>query len=340
MTRPTMPAYSVYPEVTDDGTIYVNNSSLSNFITCDCKGLLHALRLTSEEESVKLAAGTAAHEAFAVLFRTGVPADARARFAEVYQTWATERVDPNGPLAAYTYENTSYILDVWMERYVFDGLTLRIAGNGNPVLIACPSLVEIEFSWPLSDDGIIFRGRMDAIVEDAQTRKVYVLDHKTTGQVTAWWLEKFRLDSQLSGYVWAAQHHVQTTVIGAMINAVQFGKLPEDLERKCGTHKVRYAECLTMHVRAEIMPVQRTAEAVEEWKRTAVREARSYRQLILAYGRVEDIPLTRTQGKFHMGGCTFCFAKDFCANDRPVERVGSMFTRAELAVEEKPEAAA
>jgi hypothetical protein len=326
--------YSHHPTLEPDGTLHVNNSSLKYVAECDLKSVLHALRLTSGDENVKMIAGSAIHTGFEHVFRGETPEAALDAFRAAYKEWADASVDPNGPLAAYTFDNIDYILAVWLSRYdIGADDVLTIASNGNPVLKILPTMVEVPFSVPLADDGLVLRGKMDAVVEEVPSGHLRILDHKSTGRIAGYFLEKFRLDSQFSLYVWGGQKHLEALgsdakVIGGMVNAIEVGKLPDDLERKCSVHKVKYGECRPMHVRAEIVPVDRTEEELEEARRTAVHLARRYRELMLLHPTVERVDKVRTQGKFN-GSCNFCFAKNFCEAGRPVKNIERMFTTVE-----------
>lgn len=326
-------AYSHYPTLLPDGTLHVNNSSLKYVAECDLKSVLHSLRLTGGDENVKMIAGSAVHAALEPFFRGEGEEAALEAFQTAYQPFADASVDPNGPLAAYTYDNISYILATWLSRYVLHDDVLTIATNGNPVLKILRTMVEVPFSVPLSDDGLMLRGKMDAVVEEVPSGHLRILDHKTTGRIAGYFLEKFRLDSQFSLYVWGGQKHLQAVgsdakVVGGMVNAIEIGKLPDDPERKCSVHKVKSAECKPQHVRAEIVPVDRTEEELEEARRTAVSLARRYRELMLLHPDASKVDRVRTQGKFN-GACAWCFAKNFCEAGRPVKNIDKMFTKVE-----------
>jgi len=198
-------------------------ASLTALATCDTRAWLAAGNWSTEEEKIAADCGTATHTALAAFLRGNATPQARQEAEAVFEAvWRgpAEAIDPEGPLARLTYENTATILRSWFDRQSLTSLT-KIN----------PDLVEIKFTLPLIDDcvcghswnhhpddghctrdcgclayqaAVVFAGRLDAIVTNMADGALYVVDHKTTGSVTDWWLKKFRLDAQLTGYTWAA----------------------------------------------------------------------------------------------------------------------------------------
>lgn len=67
-----------------------------------------------------------------------------------------------------------------------------------------------EILHPVSGDPILYTGRSDAIVSNAE-QYVYHLDDKTCTQLGASWLNQWRLRSQFTGYYWGAlQYGIKT----------------------------------------------------------------------------------------------------------------------------------
>jgi PD-(D/E)XK nuclease superfamily len=331
------PTYSHHPTLTPDGTLHVNNSSLRYVAECDLKAVLHSLRLTSGEENIKMVVGSAIHTGFEPFFRAEGVDRALEAFDFVYKDFADQTVDPNGDLAAYTYDNVRYILETWFSRYVLDDdRVLRIASNGNPVLKVIPSMVEIPFSVPLSDDGIILRGKIDAGTEE-MSGHFRVTDHKSTGRMYNT-IQGFTWSTQMSLYTWATREHLAAVdpdihVNGAYGNVIEISKLPEDMDRKCSVHKVKYAECKPNHVRAEIVPVEPSEQRITKARKTGIRLARRYRELMLLYPTVDALAAKGdridVQGEYG-DACRYCFARKFChENDRPWKKLAGMFTRVE-----------
>ena len=176
----------------------------------------------------------------------------------------------------------------------------------------------------MSDDGsIVFCGRIDALVRHKQTGDYYVWENKFTGSVTPMWARQFKLGSQLSGYQWAAQQHVDVPVMGSFVNALEFSKLPGST-RKCTTHAVEYIECGHLHARYELLgPIDRTPDALVEWKKSALNLAKRFIELKQRFPRLEDIHRARMQGTF-FNRCQFCALFEWCATGRRLNMVSSL----------------
>jgi hypothetical protein len=79
-----------------------------------------------------------------------------------------------------------------------------------PVKTATGSAVEFSFSIPLpithpeTGDPILYGGRFDMLAETA-SGQCFGVDEKTTGSLGEYWLTRYALSAQFSGYCWAAQ---------------------------------------------------------------------------------------------------------------------------------------
>ena len=270
--------------IADDGTLYVDHSTLAAVATCDTQGFLrYALGYTAPEERAALLAGIALHRAVAAWFKRWHPAQARQVFEVAYREWAEANVSTDDRLS---WRNTSLSLDRWLEAHPAVSLPFRVVQEH----------VEVGFAYSLAE-GIVYTGRIDAPVLYAPpsqpTLEWCPLDTKSTGQISAPWREQWRMDAQITGYVWALQqfareHGIDQPVSAGFINAIEFARLPSDPTRICrGTersegHGVPFAECARFHARSELLgPFYRTPEQVEEWRQDAIRLAQSYRRLVL-----------------------------------------------------------
>ena len=305
--------------IAPDGTLYIDNSTLKAVARCSTEALVRYGfgYVANDDESAPLRAGTDAHEALADYFR-GQPADvALATFEHRYAPWADEHIDPNGPQARFTFLNLYRILTQWFATHPLH--TLPFAPQ--------PDFVEIGFAYPL-DDHIIFCGRLDALVTDRERGDFYVLDHKTTGRLDLTWARSFRQDSQISGYVWAAEQTLKQPVMGAFLNGIEFSKLPSDPTRRCREHGVVYAECGLLHARSEIHITQRTPEQLERWRTNALVLAHRFRRFLLEHPDLTALTNVPTEGIFH-GACNWCQFNDFCAVGRPTQYATTMLTKNE-----------
>ena len=292
--------------------LYIDNSTLKAEQRCSTEVMLRYHHgYTTPEERAVLKAGTAFHSLAEVHFKGGGPAEAMAAFSESYEAWATENVLITDRLS---YPNLSRICKRWLEAHPL--ATLPFTVN--------PDLVEVGFAFPLVEDGsIVFCGRLDGVV--LYQNDLWTLEHKTTGRIQADWLDAFALDSQMSGYIWAAMQHTGKAVAGAFLDAVEFSKLPGGITvsgntpKRCPDHKVLYDECGDLHATFRMVLVSRTPAAIAEWHKTAVHLAKRYRDRLVKYPSLEHLHKVRMQGTFNaQSACRFCQFKTFCKLDRPL----------------------
>lgn len=296
--------------------IFVDNSILTTVAQCDTKTVIrYILGLTTREERATFNSGTAGHEAMATYFRTsGDAIAANQRFAEVYEDWANLNVPPDDRLS---FDNTSKIVATWFDNHPIAKLCY----------IVDPNLIEIGFNFPLDDAGeYIFVGRIDAIVQDRESGHLRILDHKFTGQLNGRFARGFRMDTQFSGYIWAARQQLGQPIDGGYVNAIEMSKLPSDPTRKCPKHAVPYDECGFLHVNDALMLVNRSPKQIDRWKRDALALAKQFGELKAKYTSVDYLPAVRMQGQFIYGACSNCEANEFCFAGKPMNMVDSLFT--------------
>lgn len=295
-------------------TLMVDNSLLKDTV-CTTRVLMrHKFGYTNREDSAALRAGSAAHAALAAYLNpqglgVDIAAFALDIFKQQYAAWALANVPPTDRLS---YENTSRILAAWFDAHPVDNFPFTVKH------------VEIGFTLPVSDD-LTICGRADGVVEMIADGSRYVLEHKTTGNITPWWLAGFRMDSQLSTYISGMQEHLGGgQVVGGVLNAIEFSRIPGSAS-KCREHGTPYAECGVQHVlkRAVLQTVERTPAQLAQWRRDAIRNARKYRDACEMYPTLDDIKYAPMEGTFY-GACTNCAFKDFCESGRPVDLVDSM----------------
>lgn len=293
--------------------LYVDNSLLTS-LDCSTKAVLrHVHGMTSIEEQANLISGRCNHTWMASWYRARDVAQADVEFMGAYKEWADENLPLDDRLG---FNNLSNIHKAWADSHDLMDLPYGVT----------PDLIEVAFKFPLSDDGeIVYTGRMDLIVHSLTGGQVYPEDHKFTGNISSYWRDKWRLESGLTGYVWACGQYVGDArlVPGALVNAVETRKLPNS-DRRCKDHGVQYAECSLQHAKFELMgPFTRTPEAIAEWKKTAIHLAKRYKDLLVRYPDIEQLHYVRTQGKF-FNSCGFCDFQEFCSVGRPLQYVNSM----------------
>ena len=302
-----------------DGIVYVDNTTLKQVARCSSETVLRAiLGWTTQEEKATLLSGSAGHEALASYFR----AQARGHGKDVcidtgmhkleheYKEWAEAEVPEDDRLG---WPNVRAIVAEWMET----------RWGRLPFQFKHPDDVEVGFAYPLDEEGeFVFYGRMDGKAYHLMDDSWVVAEHKFTGNMSPFWVRQWKLDSQVTGYLWAAQQHYGD-VSGVMINAIELGKLPSS-ERQCRTHGMLYSKCSLQHVKAQLIgPITRTPEQFEEWRLTALMLARKYKELSEVYTTIEHLPYVRMTGCFS-GACRLCDFYDFCSLGRPVHAIPTM----------------
>lgn len=277
----------------------VDNSTLTAVAACDTQASLrYVLGLTMQEDQAPLQAGTLAHAVLAGHLSGNIAFAATA--IDEYRQWSKDAVPERDRLTA---ANVEAVLARWIETHPISGLPFTVK----------PELVEVGFAVPLVDD-IVFVGRMDALVQDAQGAW-WVLEHKTTGRLDETWRRRYRSSAQITGYVWAAQQYLQAPVVGCFVNGIEFGRLPTDT-KKCRTHGTPYAECGPQHARFDMLVEQRAPHQLTAWRDDAIRLARQFQALKAAVPTAEAVPNMPMQGQF-TGACTWCQFRDFCGVGRP-----------------------
>lgn len=285
--------------------ICVDYSTLKAVASCDTKAALRyvlGLSVARDEDAAAMFAGTAAHEALAAYFQGQSAAEALVVFAREYAPTAAQLNPGLYPWQErLTLANTSAIMQRWFETHPIDRLPFRVR----------PDLVEVGFKIPLTDE-LHLIGRCDAIVE--HEGDLYVLDHKTTGRIDTPWRHQFRLDAQMTGYVWAASQTLGQHVRGIFVNGIEFCKLPTS-DRKCPKHGLKYEECGAEHATFEIVQNDRSDTELDAWLETTVKLAARYTELVRSVSSIDAVRGLSMQGTFN-GSCRFCSFKGFCENER------------------------
>lgn len=325
--------------IAENGTAYVDNTTLAAVQACKTKAALrHVLDLVAgNEESACLDAGSAAHDALAMYFQGQQAEDCLRYFDLTYKPLVEDAgfEDPKHRFHRLSWPNLHNILEQWFEDHLMGSFPFSVD----------PELVEVGFEMPLSNGCVcghtqdvhtnkngcryravckcegyrpafVFWGRADAVVQSRHDDALYVLDHKTTGRIGSYWAEKFRLDSQLSGYTWAIRETLGMPIAGAYINAIEFSTLPSDSSRKCRLHDVKFEECGSFHMKSSLLIYDRSEYQLKTWQGMALSLALQYRELGETVKKVEDIHQVPMDGVFN-NACGFCSFSDFCRAGRP-----------------------
>jgi len=291
--------------------IVVDFSTLAATSQCSTQaGLRYALGYTTRDEHAALRAGSAAHAALAVFLKGESATRAAGKFTDEYEAYA-ETIPATDRLA---YPNLHAIMLDWFER--------------NPLLKLpfAVEKVEVQFRIPLAD-GIIYTGVCDGLGYSKQNGRPVVIEHKTTGRITSYWLRKWQQHAQLTGYYFAAiAEFGRDQPIGVYVNAIEFSQLPTST-RTCREHATTYDECGTLHAKHGLYFYGRGPEQVEEFKTNAISLAVTFAHISqLLAGDPQNVQFLPQQGRFN-GHCQFCQFVDFCDAGRPVHRIESMLVR-------------
>lgn len=322
------------------GTFYCDNTLFSSTV-CQTRAIMrhhHGFTTSSTRGSAKLLAGSAGHKAMEPWLRgEGVEAALQVFEAE-YRPWSDEHLDFEDACA---WQNCADVLQGWFDDHPRQRFPLIVE----------PENIEVGFQVPLVDEcatcgytehlhptaatlnkpscskyvpAFVFYGRLDAFGRRRDDGRLFALDHKFTTRVTDDYMDQYRMDSQMSGYVWGAQQSLGEEVAGVYINAVQmFTRLPYALERRCATHTVKTKECRLLHTNYQLQPYTRTPEQLADWHTTAVALARDFKQLCQTYPDLADVPKLRMEGTFHKE-CRWCEFKQWCEAGRNVDYAPSV----------------
>lgn len=247
--------------LTDDGRVVVSNSTLKDVHCTQCDVLRHHHKLTGVDRTGARQAGVCVHEALSRYLKGMPAAEALAHFDFLYKDFSDrvcapvkkikdgrEYVDEN----PRRHANVRIVLEEWLIEHPLSALPFTVA----------PGLVEVAFELPLPGfDNTFYRGRIDTLVEDDG---LWVHEFKTTGRIDETWWRQWRLDSGISGYVWAVEQQLGERPRGAIVSALQTSEVPQS-SRKCSEHGVPYAECGRMHCKWGLQRFERTPEQIKQW---------------------------------------------------------------------------
>jgi hypothetical protein len=111
-----------------------------------------------------------------------------------------------------TRENLIRSIVWYVDEFQDEKLTVMKRVDGTPA---------VELSFQLSvDDGIIFSGHLDRVVE--VEGELYVMDQKTTKQtISPYWFRQFKPHTQFGMYTFAGKAILQTPMKGVLIDGAQ-----------------------------------------------------------------------------------------------------------------------
>lgn len=276
-------------------------------------------------------AGIAGHAALAQWLRGGNWTEAIEYYKEYSATYGMAG-DRRG------YGNMCNILSTIIERHPLASL---------PFVIDDPRYVEVPFSVSLGSVQVnneivevALIGVMDACPLDRKTSQRWVLEHKFTGKLDDAFISNFTYDDpQTTAYCYAVREITGEEVAACWVNAIGMVMMPggdgtchisnktgECSDRKCKDHGVAYHECGPLHIKQIFIPVRRSADELEEFRRNALHVARraiASAQFIERNG--ENAPqIARRLGPF-TSACSWCDFRKWCRiSNRNKEMFNSM----------------
>ena len=180
------------------------------FVACPTKWVNHHLRKLERTVNIHLHAGGSFAKGMEVARRVffkdgGTEEDARQagmqalwdfygdEYAEVWQGEAKSRDGMRGALSSYLTTGWPLASD-YLEPFESEG-------KGVEFDFAIP----LPINHPQTGEPILYKGRIDWLARNKQDGSVWVVDDKTTGSLGKQWHKQWDLDSQPTGYVWAAR---------------------------------------------------------------------------------------------------------------------------------------
>jgi hypothetical protein len=164
---------------------------------------------------------------------------------------------------------------------------------------------EIGFKFPIGEEGDVYAGRLDTLLEDfsgnlwisdIKTTSLYNRD-KATGEAfpRPIWAKQFDIGTQFSGYLRGVQHNTIQPIAGTVVFAI-----PRVKDK----------------LRIEIIKVRRTQQALEQWESNTTKLIKQYKR---DAAKVDELGLEGLKEVLptgaYSGACTqwgVCFFHEAC----------------------------
>lgn len=286
---------------------YADDSILSAAEKCSTLcAVEYVLHLNAPGAKVAREAGSAIHDALKAFYGDRVGrTKALAVFSARYEDYARAYADEE----RLQHENVQMILDEYLKKNTIEAW----AEKGMEVV---SEEVERGAVAPLNNE-VMFFAKVDVPIRDRNTGEKIPLDHKSTGKVSDWWLKKWGLGSQMTGYIWTYQQGEPNAGMRALINVLELGKLPTS-NRKCSKHQMKYYECAPMHAKWQMVSTLRSPTALTHWYLNANRLWGKFKWIRGQMVALESVLALPMEGTFN-NGCTFCDLREWCKMDRDVD---------------------
>jgi len=280
--------------------IDVDNSTLVPVAECSTKALLNYHGFAGKGEKDAMDVGNVIHAGLEAHYTGASYDECMALFDKTYDQYFPPDVRvPN--------EDRFYKGNV---RDHFDIYISRNHPNSKPFeVLEAEKMVGIQFT-----KDVRFWIKRDLLVKSKQTGFRMPLDHKTTGRITKYWQDGWKLSSQMAGYIWLTQKETGEPNNNIYINAMEINKLPSSRSR-CAIHKVPYSTCRLEHTKSSLLLYDYSADVIAGWRSSAIMLASRLSRLITAYPPLDMIQLAPMEGMFNQS-CKFCGFSSFCRAGR------------------------
>jgi hypothetical protein len=293
---------------------------------CDTRAVLGPLRGWGEKhQDLAPRAGIDVHAALELWMLGASKDDSLAAFRAAY-AGACEDAIARGDGRAKSrlhWQVVERTIGRWIDEHPRDTWLLR------PLLAECP--VADVLGWTRKGTPIVIVGRMDLLAASRDLDGYWVVDHKTSSEITDNWVIEWRLKPSISRYIWLSQRQLDKPVLGALLNGIELPYAGKP-ESKCRAHGVTHFECSHRHANWRVEPTQRTEAVLEGWRVTQFATAERLEALREATadqpGDAPGVWLHRMRGVaqngLHAGLCggsynRLCFLAGWCEAGRPAD---------------------
>lgn len=218
-TEPTVPPTSTFPEVID-------NTIRSSFVVCPQQFLrAHCQGLRPKgATNVHLHAGGAfakglevtRHAFYGPQHADSIQAEyfGRMALAKAYGDFECPEHNANKSLPTLERAFESYFMEYPLES---DRIKPFQTANGEPAVEFTFAVSIPGTRHPVTGDPLLYAGRFDML--GLYNEQLFAVDEKTAGSLGDQWRRQWDLDSQFTGYCWAAQQYGYK-VAGAIVRGV------------------------------------------------------------------------------------------------------------------------
>ena len=201
----------------------IDNTAISGFRRCEMYGYYNSIRrIKGFEESTHLIAGGA--------FALGLEVTRKAfyeqslPFSEAFELGVIAIVteygehDPHKKLAAKGVWNIVAAFEYYFRIWPIDKVLVPFKLATGKYAIEFSFAIPTNVMHPVTGDPILYAGKFDMVAQH-EAGLLYVVDEKTSTQLGDYWLTRWRMSNQMTGYIWAARKH-GIDVKGAWIRGI------------------------------------------------------------------------------------------------------------------------